>query len=61
MGLKLQSEIEYIFREGESVVEELVLCAELKECSAIMRVRKAKNVQLVIVRSKPILDVDLAG
>lgn len=50
MGLKLQSEIEYIFREGESVVEDLVLCAEFKECSTVMSGWMAKNVQLVIVR-----------
>ena len=44
MGLKLPSEVDYIFREGESVVEDPVHCAELKECSANVSGRKVKDV-----------------
>ena len=43
-GLKLRSEFDYIFRKGESVAEDLVHCAERKECSVNGSDQKVKDV-----------------
>jgi len=43
-GLKLRSEVDYIFRKGESIAEDLVHCAELKECSVNVSDGKVKDV-----------------
>ena len=43
-GLKLRAEFDYSFRKGESIAEDLVHCAELKECSANVSDQKVKDV-----------------
>ena len=55
MSLKPCSELSYVFRKREGVVDNLEPCAQFKKYSTITSSWKAENILVITIRSLPIL------